>query len=91
MPAFTLVQMFDGSNRLIDIQAKYASMAGRILFTEELTALIQQLDEALLLDTPRFQERYASVVEDYRASGLRRMRACGKITAAKRRPSRANG
>ncbi len=82
MPAFMLVQMFDGSNRLIDIQAKYARMAGRLLFTEELTSLVKQLDEAWLLDTPRFRERYASVVEDYRSSGLRRMGA-QKATGAR--------
>lgn len=75
VPAFELVRHFDGNHRLVDIQADYARQFGRLLMTAELIELIERMDEAGFLDTPRFQAMYATLVDEYRNQPARPMRA----------------
>src|SRR5262245_29355243 len=54
---FLALQMFDGRRTLRDIQAEAMTLAGGQLIPLELfTQLIERMDEALLLDGPRFRQ-----------------------------------
>jgi AmmeMemoRadiSam system protein B len=54
---FSSIQMFNGRNTLLDIQAKTMRQLGGVLLPLEFFAsLVERLDAALFLDGPRFQE-----------------------------------
>jgi AmmeMemoRadiSam system protein B len=55
---FAWMQLFDGQRTLREIQAEAMQFAGgRLLGLELFTSLINRLDEALFLESPRFRER----------------------------------
>ncbi len=59
------VQMFDGEHTLRDIHAQAIREAdGAPLPLEKFTALVERLDEALFLDSPRFHTRFAGPVRE---------------------------
>src|SRR5262249_53900450 len=47
---------------------------GRMLYSDELDALIEQLDEALFLVGPRFEQHWARLTQDYRDGPMRVIR-----------------
>jgi AmmeMemoRadiSam system protein B len=62
---FTWMQLFDGRRTLRDIQAEaMRQLDGRLLALEHFTALVERLDEALFLESPRFRERLAAPVRE---------------------------
>jgi MEMO1 family protein len=61
-----LLLMFNGANTLRDIQEVLSRQSGRLVFMDEITAVVNQLDELYLLETPRFEEALRKKVEDYR-------------------------
>jgi AmmeMemoRadiSam system protein B len=62
---FTWVQLFDGRRNLRDIQAEAMRQVGGQLLTLDLfVSLVERLDEALLLDGPRFRQRLADPVRE---------------------------
>ncbi len=62
---FLWVQLFDGRRTLRDIQTEsMRRLRGEFLPLDWLTALVAKLDEALLLDSPRFQRYLASPVRE---------------------------
>jgi AmmeMemoRadiSam system protein B len=59
------VQMFDGRRSLREIQAEAIRReAGQLLPLDVITSLVERLDQALLLDGPRFREFLASPVRE---------------------------
>lgn len=66
-----ILARLDGTRSLIDIQADYMRRFGRMLFSDELAKLLAQLDEAMLLDGPRFRAHMAQVERRYRESPVR--------------------
>jgi AmmeMemoRadiSam system protein B len=59
------LQLFDGRRTLRDVQAEAIRQAGgELLPLEVFTDLVEKLDEAMLLDGPRFRERLASPVRE---------------------------
>lgn len=76
-PAFAfLLQFLDGKHGMRDIQKAYADATGEFLFLSNIEKLVAQLDEAYLLDTPRFQEYRKGIVRAFREAPTRR--AAGK-------------
>ena len=62
---FSWMQLFDGERTLRDIQAEaMRQIGGQILALDLFTALVQRLDEALLLESPRFHERLSSPIRE---------------------------
>ena len=65
-PLFYVVSLFDGRHSVEDIQAAYAGRFGELLFAEKVREIIGQLDDALFLDSDRFQQTRALAVEEFR-------------------------
>lgn len=72
--AFFLLSHFDGRNRIADIQAAFVRRFGQVVSSEQIADIARQLDEALLLDSPRFAEVYQAQVEAYLAGEVRPLR-----------------
>lgn len=63
--AYFLIMHFDGVNTLLDIQAAFTRQFGNILAAEQLTKLIEALDQGYFLDSPRYAERLKQIREEY--------------------------
>jgi AmmeMemoRadiSam system protein B len=62
---FSWIQMFNGRRTLREIQAEaIRQVHGELLTIDLFTTLVEKLDAALLLDTPRFRERLESPVRE---------------------------
>ncbi len=71
MGAYFLVTLFTGNHTLADIQQAFAKRFGEQLPAERLQELIDSLDDAWFLDSPRFAGRMAQVQAEFRASSER--------------------
>jgi MEMO1 family protein len=61
-----LLLMFNGANTMLDIQEALTRQSGRLVFMDQITAVVSRLDELYLLETTRFEEALARKVADYR-------------------------
>ena len=68
---FYVVSMFDGRHSVPDIQSAYNRRFGELLISEKIRGIIDQLDEALFLDSERFRQARTKAVEDFRGAELR--------------------
>lgn len=68
---FFVVSLFDGRHSVLDIQAAYTSRFGDLLFGEKVREIIDQLDEALFLESERFQQARFQAVQDFRGAAVR--------------------
>jgi AmmeMemoRadiSam system protein B len=68
---YYVVTRLNGETTLGEIQADFAAQTGMRLPDEQVASLVSTLDEALLLDTPRFQAAYEQVCDAYRAAPTR--------------------
>ena len=66
-----IISLFDGINSIEDIQQKCEEKFGERIPDEELDHLINQLDEALFLDSNRFHDHKKKIVEDFHSSDIR--------------------
>jgi len=66
-----LLSLFDGTNTVPDIQAALLRQFGELVFAEKIQEIIQQLDDALMLDSARFRARVAEITEEFRQSPVR--------------------
>jgi len=71
MGAYFLVSMFDGTNSTVDLQDAFSRRFGEIIGAEKIRELVDALDRAFFLDSPRFAERVRAVRENFRASPAR--------------------
>lgn len=69
--AFYIARHFDGEMSVVDLQVSFMRRYGELLFREEVERLIQYLDENFLLETPRFEERWREVREEWTLSSVR--------------------
>lgn len=72
-----VLSLFDGNHGIVDIQAAYTRRFGDLLFSDRLRSIIDQLDQALFLESGRFHRMYARAVEEYRESPVRRASHAG--------------
>ncbi len=70
-PAALLATLMDGRRELSEIQREFRLQAGGPVALADLNGLIEQLDEALLLDTPRFRAHLRAEIEIYRNNPVR--------------------
>jgi hypothetical protein len=83
-----LVSFFDGSHSIRDIQYETMRRYGELLYKERIEAVIEELDRALLLETPRFTETLSQFKEDFSKDKLRRAFFSGKSYAEGAAPLR---
>ncbi len=67
LPAYFVVAHLDGRRSIADIQAAFASQFGLPLKAEQIAGLVETLDEALMLQTSRFEAAYAAQLAAYRS------------------------
>lgn len=66
-----VLECLDGEHSLRDIQVKIARHTGEIVSLETLEKFVAQLDDALMLDSPRFAEHRAQELRQYREAPRR--------------------
>ena len=72
------VSFFDGGHSIRDIQYEAMRQYGELVYTEQIEAVIQELDKALLLESPRFCETLDRLKEDFRKGDCRPAFFAGK-------------
>jgi AmmeMemoRadiSam system protein B len=87
--AFFIVTLFDGTRTLRDMQVEYMQKVGEVLPTEKLEEIVRRLDDAFLLDGPRFQAHYDGIVEAFRKSDVRPSTLAGQAYEAEPETLRA--
>jgi AmmeMemoRadiSam system protein B len=71
LEAFFIISHFDGCHSIVDIQAAFTRQFGNLLFSDKISDLIGQLDNALFLESDHFQEVRDRAVQEFRSSPLR--------------------
>jgi len=66
-----ILRMLDGKHTIREIQTALARQTGELVMSTQIEQIIGQLDEALLLDSPRMEEHRRQRLAEYRASGVR--------------------
>ncbi len=69
-----VISLMDGSRSRGEIQAQYMRRYGRLMFTDELDGLIEQLDRAWFLEGPALRRRIDDLTEAYRSGTSRPIR-----------------
>ena len=72
--ALLILQMLDGRHTMRELQTELVRRTGQLVRSDQLERMIGQLDEGLLLQTPRFEEHRQRRLAEYRASGVRECR-----------------
>jgi AmmeMemoRadiSam system protein B len=66
-----IIQHFDGKHSIVDIQKSYMERFRSILFRDDITNLIKQLDESLLLQSENYQRHQEGIREEFEKSIFR--------------------
>jgi AmmeMemoRadiSam system protein B len=69
--AFFIVSLFDGKHSMLDIQAEYSRRFGDLLFSDKVKQIIAQLDDALFLESERFEQAKIKTIQDFRSAAVR--------------------
>ncbi len=76
--AVAIVQLFDGESTRAEICAEFERRYGTPLQREALDRLVEQLDQAYLLDSPRFRQFSATVFGAFAQSPTRKAHLAGE-------------
>jgi AmmeMemoRadiSam system protein B len=71
MGAYFLITLFDGINTALAMQAAFTKRFGDLIPVEKINELIEALDNAYFLDSPKFAERKRNVREEFARSADR--------------------
>jgi len=74
-------EVADGEHSVRDMQSEYAQRFGLLVMSDEIQTLVDQLDRALFLDSPRFQEAKERALKFYRKLRVRPGFHAGKRSA----------
>lgn len=66
-----LLSFFDGERGAAAISAAFELQTGQAIPPSQVQNLVDQLDEALFLDSPRFHAARAALIQEYRAASFR--------------------
>lgn len=66
-----ILQRFDGQHSLLDIQAEFTRETGHLLPSDILKDVVAKLDEALILDSPRFAAHRETLLREFTAAPVR--------------------
>ncbi|HEY3243382.1 MAG TPA: AmmeMemoRadiSam system protein B [Phycisphaerae bacterium] len=81
-PVLLILSMLDGRTKLETVRQRFGEQLGSQLPADTLAGLIDQLDAAHLLEGPSFEAHYESLLNQYRSSGVRRMRTAAESDGA---------
>lgn len=70
-PAVLVVSLCDGSRTRADVAREFHRRTGRRISEAQVASILDQLDEALFLETPRFLDHRRAIHEAFRAAPLR--------------------
>lgn len=73
-PALFIVSLMDGRHSRVDIQAEFMRRHGRLLFSDELDAMISRLGSSLFLEGPAFDAHVAALKQQYAEAPFRPLR-----------------
>lgn len=73
-----LVGQMNGGNSLRDLQAYHMRCTGELLYSEQLNAIVDKLDEHLFLENERFLEAVSEALARFRGDPVKRMQFAGK-------------
>lgn len=76
--AIPILRSLDGKHSLEDIQQAFTKATSQNLPAEQLHRFLDKLDEALLLDSPRFRAHVRELLRSYRASPVRKAAHAGQ-------------
>jgi len=69
--ALFIISLFDGKHSILDIQKKYMTQFKILIFLDEIQGLINQLDEALMLDSENYRNFRNKLEEEFKNSRVR--------------------
>ena len=69
--ALFIISLFDGKHSILDIQEKFMRQFGNLLFRDEIEGLINQLNEALILDNENYKNCKRKLQEEFENSMVR--------------------
>ncbi len=73
-----VVSFFDGQHSIRDIQYEAMRKYGELIYTEQIEAVVQQMDTALLLESQRSSEALVGLREEFRKGSRRAAFLSGK-------------
>ncbi len=71
LAALEILSLMDGQNSCDEICSCFQAKHGQLLSRETLDNMVHHLDEALMLEGPRFESHYQTLLHDYRNQGVR--------------------
>ncbi|MCS7261942.1 MAG: AmmeMemoRadiSam system protein B [Aquificaceae bacterium] len=74
-----LMSLMDGSMDLKDIRAEFFRRTGNLITEQELLEFVQDLDQALLLESDNFRRAFREAKEKVLAQGVRAMSHVGEV------------
>lgn len=66
-----LLGLFDGQHTITEIQTAFTRRFGQLIFSDKIIQFADALDQALLLDSPSFQDHLAQLTREFRAAEVR--------------------
>ncbi len=69
--ALYIISHFTGKNSVVDIQTSIIKQYGNLIYKEQISELIKQLDDALLLDSDKYRNHQKKLEEDFKNSNIR--------------------
>ncbi len=69
--ALYIISHFTGKNSIADIQSSIIKQYGNLIYKEQISELIKQLDDALLLDSDKYRNHQKKLEEDFKNSNIR--------------------
>ncbi|MDR4498122.1 MAG: AmmeMemoRadiSam system protein B [Candidatus Scalindua sp.] len=69
---FYIISHFDGNHSILDIQAKYSQQYGNLLFSDNITKIINELDKNLFLENNRSNIIIKKIKDDFINSPTRK-------------------
>jgi len=71
LEVFYIFPYMDGTRTLRDLQAQFMQLTGKLVTTEILEQLVEDLDENLFLESERFEAYQSQVIEEFRSLPVR--------------------
>lgn len=72
-----LLALLDGTHTITDIQAALTRRFGELVFSHQIQSVVDQLDDALFLDSDHFAGHVRQVTEAFRAASVREAASAG--------------
>ena len=80
--SLALLQFFDGRHSVGDIQKKIQEATGQEVPADQIQSFVEKMDDALMLESPRFQAHRQQMIIDYRALPERPAQFAGEAYSA---------